>query len=495
MSMQITVKDVVKLAWPEFFIQMIIIAASVIEMFFIGKIGVTHVAAVSIGWIVITLIYDFLGECDAASRTLAAKFYGSFDQDGIDKTFIVSVIVPFFMGLLVFVLNRQISFFSFYMVGSSEINKIGFAYLSTLLKAAPFALTFFSLTGFINGTGDTLSPFFIRVIMHAANVLIDFILIFGLFGFPELGIQGAAIAGVIAYIIGCILSVAVIFGKKLVVNKINLSFRQNLDVLKEYIKISRNVGFQFGLCELAMYILAIIIERFGVNALAVHQIVYYQIYSSLQCPIYSFYIACSIIVGKLHGSHNYLSINPATLKICKIVSVVALLSVAVIFTFSSILGSFFSPLDSAVANSCSVAIKLLGLNLLADALYVVLSGGLMGANDSKFVMFQGVFSEYFVLLPLAYIFAVFCGMGLIGVYFAICFRTVFNLLSVGWRFFVSREWNKVNVPNPQKSYMPAYFVDYNVQVELQNLIDDDIFVPTNVLFLDQPFLKKPHVFR
>lgn len=504
MSTQITVKQVLKLAWPEFFIQMLIVVSCIIEMFFIGKIGLAHVAAASLSWTVITFINDFLGECGAGSRTLAAKFSGASDQNNINKTFLISMIIPFFVGLIVVFFGRSISFLAFYMVGSSDVNQIGFLYLNTLLKAVPFSLVFFSLTGFINGMGDTLSSFFIRIVMQVSNVFIDAVLIFGLFGFPELGIQGAAIASIITYFLGSVLSVFVILRKKFVVGRVHpnlffqvksLFFYKNLEVLKEYIKISRNVGFQFGFGDLAMYFLALIIERFGVNALAVHQIVYYQIYSALQLPVYSFYVACWIIIGKMLGNKDYSSINAAIIKICKIASVIVLFSVANIFVFSSFLGNFFSPLNIEVAKASSVAIKLLGFNLLVDALYVVISGGLLGADDSKFVMIQGVLSEYLILLPLAYIFSVACGMGLIGVYFAFCFKTVFNLLTVGWRFFVSREWNKVERLKPGKSYTPAYFGDYNIQIGLQSLLDEDIFVPTNILFADQQLLKKPRIFR
>ncbi len=501
MSTHVTVKDVVKLAWPEFFVQLLIVAASITEMFFIGKIGLVHVAAVSISCIVVTLINNFLGECEAGARTLVAKFSGALDQDRINKTFLVSIIIPFLVGLVIAIFSRQISFLAFYMVGSPDVNQIGFAYLNTLLKAVPFALIFFSLTGFINGMGDTLSPFFIRVAMHTSNVLIDVVLIFGLFGFPKLGIQGVAIASILTYLLGSVLSIFVILNKKFVIGKMKFSFlkrlfwQKNWEVLKDYVKISRNVGFQFGFCDLAMYFLALIIERFGVNALAVHQIVYYQIYSALQLPVYSFYVACWIIIGKMLGRKNYLGINPAVLKVCKIASVVVLFSVTTIFAISSFLGNFFSPLNVDVANASAVAIKLLGLNLLVDALYVVISGGLLGADDSKFVMIQGVLSEYLILLPLAYIFSVICGMGLIGVYFAFCFRTVFNLLAVGWRFFVSREWNKVEELKTEKPFATAYNADYNLQVGFQNLIDEDIFVPTNILFTEQHLFKKPRVLR
>ena len=496
MSTHIKVKDVVKLAWPEFFVQLFIIIASITEMFFIGKIGLVHVAAVSIAGIVVTLINNFLGECEAGSRTLVAKFSGASDQDKISKTFLVSMMIPFLVGLVIAIFSRPISFLAFYMVGSPDVNQIGFSYLNTLLKSVPFALTFFSLTGFINGMGDTLSPFFIRVAMHSSNVLIDAVLIFGLFGFPKLGVQGAAIASIFIYFLGCWLSIFVIFSKKFVIAKINFYFTNRLfwinwEVLRDYVKISRNVGFQFGFCDLAMYFLALIIERFGVSALAVHQIVYYQIYLALQLPVYSFYVACCIIIGKMLGSKNYSGINPAVVKICKIASVVVLFSVANIFAFSSFLGNFFSPLDASVASASSMAIKLLGLNLLGDALYVVISGGLLGADDSRFVMIQGVLSEYLILLPLGYIFSVTCGMGLIGVYFAFCFRTVFNLLTVGWRFFVSREWNRVEELKTKKPFVTTYYFDYNLQVGSQNLIDEDIFVPTSIFFAEQHLFKKP----
>ena len=160
-----------------------------------------------------------------------------------------------------------------------------------------------------------------------------------------------------------------------------------------------------------MYFLALIIERFGVHALAIHQIVYYQIYSALQLPVYSFYVACWIIIGKMLGRKDYSGINPAVVKICQNSLSCRFVFRCNIFVFSSFLGNFFSPLDAHVANASSIAIKLLGLNLLVDALYVVISGGLLGADDSKFVMIQGVLSEYLVLLPLAYIFSVICGWG------------------------------------------------------------------------------------
>ncbi len=493
MPIQISAKDVFKLAWPEFFIQLIIVLASITEMFFICRAGIIAVSGVVIGNVIISLINNFLGECEAASRSLAAKYLGAQNQSEISQTFCVSFVVPAVLGLIVVIFSPLISFLSFYLVGNADVNQIGSAYIYTLLKAVPFSLIFFSLTGFINGMGDMLSPLYIRIIMHSFNVLLDFVLLFGFLGFPKFGIQGVALASIYSYMLGAILSIFVIFKKRYVgisfdLSMIKKTFWEKLDILKSYLRVSCNVGFQFGFCDLAMYILALIIERSGVNALAVHQVAYYQIYLSLQLPIYGFYVASSVIVGKLFGAKLYTEIVPHVFKVCRIVFFLSLVCVSIIFFSAPFGASFFSPLNSDVAQASSVVARLLCLNLISDSLYVVISGGLLGADDSRFVMIEGVLAEYVLLLPLSYLLSTTCGMGLVGVYFAFCIKTFVNLLIVGWRFFVSREWNKTK---PAKAGPPVllstYFKNHSVQIAVQCFVDEDIFIPNDCLFNDREY--------
>jgi putative MATE family efflux protein len=485
MPIQISAKDVLKLAWPEFFIQLIMVLASITEMFFIGKSGIIAVSGAVIGNIVISLINNFLGECEAASRSLAAKYLGAQSHREISQTFLMSIVIPAVLGLIVVLFSPLISFLSFYLVGNSDVNSIGGAYIYTLLKVVPFSLIFFSLGGFMNGMGDMLSPLYIRIIMHSFNVLLDFVLIFGFFGFPKFGIQGVAIASICTYFLGSVLSIFVIFRKKYVDAKFSLkiikeTFWGKLDIFKSYLKISCNVGFQFGFCDLAMYILALIIERSGVNALATHQVAYYQIYLALQLPIYGFYVACSVIIGKLFGANLYNEIVPNMLKICKIVLFLSSVCVSVVFFGASFWVSIFSSANSDTVSTISFVTRLLCLNLIVDSLYVVISGGLLGADDSRFVMMEGILSEYLLLLPLSYFLSSTYGMGLVGIYFAFCIRTFVNLLIVGWRFFVFREWNKTK-PAQEGSpvFLPAYFKNYSVQIAVQYFVDEDIFIPNN----------------
>lgn len=496
MSRQISAKDVLKLAWPDFLIQLIIVVASVVEMFFIGKSGIVAVVSVTIGNIISSLIGNFFGECEAASKSLSAKYFGEQSQLNIKKTFLVSLIIPLFIGLLIFFASPLISFLTFYFVGSVDVNQAGIVYLDTLLKAVPFSLMLYSLTGFINGIGDMTSPLYIRVLMHLVNVFLDFVLLFGVWGFPKLGVRGVAISWICTYFLGSLLSVFVIFKRKYVDAKFNFmifkeTFWDNIDVLKTYLQISCNVGFQYGFCDLAMYILALIIERLGVNALAVHQIAYYQIYASLQLFTYGFYDACLIVVGKLIGAKEYPDIVPNTIKICKIVFFLSLLCVLGVFWGAPFWISLFSPLNSDVAQMSSFVVKLLCFNLIIDSLYNVIIGGLLGADDSKFVMMEGVFAEYVILLPLSYVLTSIFGMGLVGIYFAYCIRTFFNLLVVGWRFFVFREWNKIDL-DKKRSFivLPAYLQNYSIPIGVQYLIDDDIFVPNYGYFGEQSFLNK-----
>lgn len=443
---KIRANNILKLAFPEIATQLIIVAATLLEMFNVAKLGVVAIAAMSIGNMVTMTINSFLGEVDMGARVLAARFLGAGDHSSLFKTFMVSVYVPAILGFCVVLFSKSISFLAFYLIGDNSLNQAGVLYLATILKSVPFALTFFSLNGFIAGMGDTLSPFYVRLVMHTFEICLGYLLMFGYLGLPKLGVQGVAVAIIFTYMLGMLLCLIVILYKKFVQYNIGSAlfkeaFVNSGPILKSYIKLSFNLGLQFGFSDIAMYIFVLFVGWHGINAVAVYQIAYCQVFSSMQLPLYGFYTAASIIVGQILGENKVLWVMPATNKILKIALFLSTAVAAVVFLLSSFIGHIFSPVDAGVAATSAIAIKILSLNIVLDTFYIVISGSLIGAYESHFVMGFGLAVEYLFLLPVCYFLSLKMGMGFVGACVALCLRSSINCLTAGWRFFVLRKWD------------------------------------------------------
>ncbi|KKQ33358.1 MAG: MATE efflux family protein [candidate division TM6 bacterium GW2011_GWF2_37_49] len=450
MYSKIKTNNILKLAFPEIATQLVIVVATLIEMFNVAKLGVVAIAAMSIGNMVTMTINSFLGEVDMGARVLAARFLGAGDNSSLLKTFVVSIYVPAILGCAVVLFSQNISFLAFYLIGDNSLNQVGILYLSTLLKSVPFALIFFSLNGFIAGIGDTFSPFYIRLIMHSFEICLGYILMFGYFGLPKLGVHGVAIALVFTYMLGMLLCLVVILYKKFALYNIKFAlfkqvFFENEIVLKSYISLSFDLGLQFGFSDIALYLFVIFVGWHGISAVAVYQIAYCQVFSSMQLPLYGFYTAASIIMGQILGENKILWAMPAANKILKIALILSTVMAAIVFGLSSFIGQLFSPLDANVAATSALAIKILSLNIILDTFYIVVSGSLIGAYESHFVMQLGLAVEYLLLLPACYILSIQFGFGFVGACVALCIRSSINCLIVGWRFFVVRKWDSARI--------------------------------------------------
>lgn len=487
---KIKTKNILKLAFPEFATQLVIVVATLLEMFNVAKLGIVAIAAMSIGNMVTMTINSFFGEVDMGARVLAARFLGAKDHTSLLKTFAVSIYVPAIFGLCVVLFSKGISFLAFYLIGDNSFNEMGALYLSTVLKSVPFSLIFFSLNGFIAGMDDTLSAFYIRLIMHTFEIGFGYVLMFGCFGLPKLGVQGVAVAVIFAYMVGMLLCIVVILYKKFAQYNIKIaSFKSALanngNILKSYIELSFDLGLQFGFSDIAWYIFVIFIGWHGASAVAIYQIAYSQVFSSMQYPLYGFYTAASIIIGQTLGENKHLWVIPATNKILKIALSLSIAMAAVVFFLAPLIGQLFSPLDASVAAASALAIKILSLNIVLDTFYIVISGSLIGTYDSRFVMELGLAVEYLFLLPACCLLSWKLGWGFSGACIALCLRSAINCLIVGWRFFVFKKWDTFKITfrkrktfNIQTAKEPATAYELRNTVFCMNdFLDEGIVIP------------------
>ena len=179
---------------------------SLLDNIMVGQVGTVPMSGVSI---VNGLLFVFnlcIFGASSGAGIFTAQFHGSRDDEGIRHTFrfkILSCILLSALGVLVFLLGGR-SLIGLYLTGEGDAAtaagamKYGLEYLSVMLWGfLPFALcNAYSST--LRETGETLVPMVGGISAVLINLVLNYVLIFGHFGFPEMGVKGAALATVIS---------------------------------------------------------------------------------------------------------------------------------------------------------------------------------------------------------------------------------------------------------------------------------------------------------
>ncbi|MFV0464816.1 MAG: MATE family efflux transporter [Lachnospiraceae bacterium] len=179
---------------------------NLIDNIMVGRLGTEQMSGVAIVNQMMMVFNICIFGATSAAGIFGAQFYGKKDVDGIRYTFrfkIVSIAFIFCIGILVFYLFGE-PLVKLYLHSDSNTDSIAATlnYAKDYLRIAalgmlPFVVTQ-SYASTLRETGETMLPMKAGIVAVVSNMILDFILIFGLFFIPGLGIRGAAIATVAA---------------------------------------------------------------------------------------------------------------------------------------------------------------------------------------------------------------------------------------------------------------------------------------------------------
>ena len=206
---------------------------NIVDSLFVSRISENALTAVSLAFPIQNLMIAIATGTGVGINALLSRSLGENNQkeaneaakNGIFLSFLSSIAF-LFLGLL------GSNYFFHTQTDIAEIINDGTVYLEicTVFSFGLFgAITFERL---LQATGRTLYSMFTQIVGAVINIILDPILIFGLFGLPKLGIAGAALATIIGQIIGCILSAIINVKKNKEISLDMKGFRPNLKTIK-----------------------------------------------------------------------------------------------------------------------------------------------------------------------------------------------------------------------------------------------------------------------
>ncbi len=291
----------------------------------------------------------------------------------------------------------------------------GVPYLQARLCAVTAVGFNFSFRGYFNGVN--LSKIYLRslVVMHACNLVLNYGLIFGRLGMPQLGATGAGIGTAIATFIGTgtYIFMALRYAR-------GAGFLKGLPdraTLRSMLQLSvpsgiRQIFFASGLT--ALYWIVGLVGR--TELAAANVIVNVMLVAILPCM--GLGLAATSLVGQALGRKDVQDARRWGWDVVKIaVVIIGLIGLPMLLVPEAILWIFVRNQPETIAIG-ALPLRIVGATIALDSIGIVLQNAILGAGDSRRVMIASVALQWGLFLPAAYVVGPLLGYGLLGIWIA-----------------------------------------------------------------------------
>ena len=284
------------------------------------------------------------------------------------------------------------------------------------LSSLPFLVIGTTFKQFTDSTTQTTISMLIMIAGNVWNVIFNYLLIFGKFGFPELGIEGAGWATMSSRILMVLLYLAIFFGKKSF-KKYSIHWRARHASRREVGLLNRigwPIAIQMGMEVASFALVAIPLGWIGTTALAAHQVMI-----NVSSLIFLFYIgvgsAVSIRVSNYHGLGDYRGVRHAAHAGYEMILVLSVVLSTLAILFRNHIGGWFTDSQEVSAAVASLVIPII-LYQFGDGMQANYVNALRGFGDVKKLMLYSFIAYILISLPLSYIFGIVMEGGVFGIW-------------------------------------------------------------------------------
>ncbi len=427
-------KAILLLAIPSIFSFATMTVTGTINLIVVGQLGATLIAIVGVSNIIMYNGWALFSGIGHTVNYLVAQSYGAGEyRKAVERTYL-ALYVCLAVALIVCIAGTIGSgFFLYVITGMRDISEIGENYVRLRFYAMAFGIFSFVFHGFFRGIGDTRTPAYLTLITCTIMIFLTYVLTYGKYGFPELGLDGAGWAFLVGEGVGFLGCVYVFF------IRLNKSFNTRLRVTirREESKLilleSGKLGIQEFALSISMFIFTMFVARLGQNALAANEIAL-NVMSFGFMPAFAFGATATILVGQQVGKGNPLMGRRMGTETA-ILGSIMLITIGIIeFFLAEPIARLFSP-DPEIFHLVTRLIMISAFLQLFDGFLNFYAGGLRGIGDTTFLMRASLFFGVIIFVPLSYVLIFVYDLGSIGAWISLyTFLTLFAL-SVMIRFY------------------------------------------------------------
>lgn len=450
-------RDVITLALPSVIEMVLTSLIGSIDTMMVGTLGHEAIAAVGLVGQPRMILLAIFFAMNIGVTAVVARRKGEGRQADANQALRNAILM--ISGLSILLMVPALIFAKEFMIfaGASEANAAEIKALAdstAYFRILTYALPLNALTMCINaaqrGVGNTRITMFVNIASNIVNVIFNYLLIGGNFGFPALGVEGAAIATVLGFSVGFVMSLLSVTRKRRVgVGFLHLSLRDDWRLSKEAMEAIGKVGGNAMLEQVAMrigfFLYARMVRSLGLDAFASHQV-------CMQFLNISFTfgdgigIAGTSLVGQMMGKNRpdlSQMYGKVSQRMALTVSIV-LMSFVMIFRYP-LVGLFIDGAKEPQVMAMAAQVMIIvGLFQPFQTSNVVISGCLRGAGDTKAIAIIMMICILIIRPTLTYISINFLGLGLIGAWSSSLVDMIVRLTFVYTRFSRGK-WMQIKI--------------------------------------------------
>jgi putative MATE family efflux protein len=426
------------LAWPIFGEQLLHVAVGTVDTFMVSHVSDDAVGALGqagqVVWVAITL-FMFIG---IGSSIVITHHLGAKDRLGADRIAVAAIAINTWIGLVVSVL----------------VYLFARPVLSTLQmpdRLVPLAMQFLPLMGgtlfleaqniamgaVLRAHGHTKDPMWVTGVQNVLNVVGNCLLLFGLLGFPRLGVMGVAISGVVSRLLAFAILWVLVRRRAQVHVRAGDYFRFPAREIARILRIGLPSAGENLLWNMAFVVVTTFIARMGPLSLTVQSYVMQVSMWVIQFGI-SVGLATEILVGRRVGAGQFDEAYRQTLHSLRAGFLMVSIGVVPVAVFAPRLLGLFTA-DPEIVRIGTLLLRM-GLLLETGRVFnIILVMSLRATGDSIFPFLMGIASMWGVWVPLAWLLGLRLELGLPGIWISMMADEWFRA-SVFYRRWKKRRW-------------------------------------------------------
>ncbi|QUL54737.1 MATE family efflux transporter [Paenibacillus tritici] len=432
--------NLLKLTWPIFLELFLFMLMGSVDTFMISSVSDDAVSGVGAANQIIAIAILALSVIGNGAAIVVSQYLGSRQPKEAARVtgnavslnlgvgIILSVAMLLFGGSLLNVLNIKGDILEY---AKAYIHIVGGGiFLQALINA---------LAATIRTHGFTKQTMAVSLLMNVIHVGGNYLLIFGHFGLPALGVEGAAISTVISRFIALILFFLLLYR----IMEIRVKWHYYIHLSRKYVlqilKIGIPSAFESVIYQCCQLIFTLYITYLGAEAMATRQ---YAVNISNYIFLFSVAVAMgtSIIVGHLVGARRPQEAYSRVFTSVKWALLVTILMDGVVILFRVPLMSLFTDNELIIAMGAQVILLSFFLETGRTCNLVIINS-LRASGDAKFPVYMGLISMVCMSLPLGYYLVFTLDLGLAGVWLATAFDEWVRAVIMYFRW-KSRAWEK-----------------------------------------------------
>ncbi|MBR7927165.1 MATE family efflux transporter [Aerococcaceae bacterium zg-ZUI334] len=439
-------KTALQMAWPSVLESFFISLAGMIDTMMVGSLGSYAIASVGLTTqpklIGLTLFFGIT----ISVSTIVARRRGQEDKRGANEVFLTAMILALIACVIITTIALYFAHPIMTLAGSnSETHLASVQYYQIIMGGLIFNVIAMVINAAQRGSGNTKIAFVTNLTSSIINIIFNYLLIGGKYGFPALGIQGAALATVIGSMVAMLMSIRSLFKKQSLI-QIPYIIEHRVKMRFETVKTIFKIGSTMVIENLAMRI-GFVTTAITAAKLGTHSFAIYNAGMNLLSLGFSFgdgmQVAAVALSGRSLGKGDYEeAINFG--HICQRIGLVMsiLLSIFLFVFGHQIMGLYFD--NPTLITEATKATRFIMIIVLLQISQLVYGGCLRAGGDVRYTLMSGIISVTIIRTAATLLLVNFFNLGLNGIWTGILADQLSRFTLLRHRFKLGK-WTQIQL--------------------------------------------------